>query len=191
MASVRSGEKDVLVIVDVQVSVMDGTHDAAGVIARIAGLVEKARAKQIPIVWVQHSDADLIEGTSDWEWVPELEPLPTEPLIAKSFNSAFEETELEETLASLGATHIILVGASSNWCIRATSHAAIERGYDLTLVQDAHTTKSIELEDGRKIAAESLILELNIAMTWLAYSNRGNTTAPAEDIFTDGEVAQA
>jgi len=51
-------------------------------------------------------------------------------------------------LASLDATHIVLAGAATNWCIRATASGALERGYDLTLVNDAHTTGSMALDDG-------------------------------------------
>ena len=62
---------------------------------------------------------------------------------------------------------VVLAGASSNWCIRATAHAVLERGYDLTLVKDAHTTCAIEPGDGTIIEAGAVVDELNIAMTWL------------------------
>ena len=58
-------------------------------------------------------------------------------------------------LAARGATRLVLAGASTNWCIRATAYAALERGYDLTLVQDAHSTKSMDLGDGRRVAARA------------------------------------
>ena len=57
----------------------------------------------------------------------------------------FEPTKLEEELARLAATHITLASAMTNWCIRATAYGALERGYDLTLVKDAHTTASVDL----------------------------------------------
>ena len=85
--------------------------------------------------------------------------------LDKHFNSSFEQTSLEEALARLGATHIVLVGAATNWCVRATAYGALDRGYDLTLIKDAHTTETIELEDGTRIEAANIIHELNIAMT--------------------------
>ena len=100
----------------------------------------------------------------------------------KSFNSAFEDTELDTVLANLGATHIVLAGAATNWCIRATAYGALDRGYDLTLVKDAHTTETIELRDGTKIDAARVVDELNIAMTWLSYPGRVNAAARAEDV---------
>ncbi len=84
---------------------------------------------------MQHSDNDLIYDSPDWQLVPELSPAEGEIHIHKQFNSSFEQTTLEETLAGLGATHIVLAGAETNWCIRATAYAALDRGYDLTLIQ--------------------------------------------------------
>jgi hypothetical protein len=75
-----------------------------------------------------------------------------------------------------------LAGASTNWCIRATAYGALERGYVLTLVRDAHTTGSMELEDGTRIDAEHVIRELNLVMNWLSYPGRKNGTATAADV---------
>ena len=54
--------------------------------------------------------------------------------------------------------------------------------YDLTLVNDAHTTETMKLDNGMTIAAADVIEELNVAMTWLAYPGRTNGTACAEDV---------
>lgn len=80
--------------------------------------------------------------------VPELVPAEGEALIHKQFNSSFEQTSLDSELARLGATHVVLAGAATNWCIRATAYGALGRGYDLTLVKDAHTTESMQLDCG-------------------------------------------
>lgn len=182
MATVRDGDKTALLIVDVQVGVMAGAWDAPRVIDRVARTVERARAQGVPVLWVQHADEQPPAGSAAWQWVPELVPAAGEPLIGKHHNSSFEQTTLEDELRRLGATRIVLAGASSNWCIRATAYAALERGYDLTLVSDAHSTETIELEGGAKIAAADVIRELNIAMTWLSYPGRRNGIATAEDV---------
>lgn len=189
MATVREGNKGVLLIVDVQAGVMNETWDAPRVINNVAYTVERARNQNVPVIWVQHASDDLPHGSPQWRWVPELVPARNEPLIHKQFNSSFEQTKLEEELATLGATHITLAGAMTNWCIRATAYGALERGYDLTLVKDAHTTSPIELGNGVTIDAASVITELNIAMTWLRYPGRTNGTATAEavDFGTLGE----
>jgi nicotinamidase-related amidase len=182
MATVRDGNKTVLLIVDVQVGVMADAWDAARVVGKVARTVERARAQGLPVLWVQHASDELPSGSAAWQWVPELVPAPGEPLVPKRFNSGFEDTALEAELARLGATHIVLAGAATNWCIRATAYAALERGYDLTLVSDAHTTETLALEGGVTIAAADVIRDLNIAMTWLRYPGRRNRTATAEDV---------
>jgi len=181
MATVREGNKGVLLVVDVQVGVMRGAWDAVRVIRNILRAVDRARASNVPVIWVQHSDQHpLLHGSPDWQWVPELSPAEGEPRIHKQFNSSFEQTTLEEELARLGASHIVLAGAATNWCIRATAYGALERGYDLTLLKDAHTTESMKLDDGVTIEAASIIHDLNIAMAWVRYPGRTNNTASAE-----------
>lgn len=180
MATVRGGNKGVLMVVDVQVGVMADVWDAPRVVGNVARAVERARAQGVPVIWVQHADEDLRHGTPPWQWVPELVPAAGETLVHKHYNSSFEQTPLEEHLARLGATHIALAGAASNWCIRATAYGALDRGYDLTLVEDAHTTETMELGDGTRIEAANVVQELNIAMKWVSYPGRRNATATAE-----------
>ena len=169
-------------VVDVQVGVMRNVWDAQRIIKSIGFAVEKARVQGVPVIWVQHSDDELVNGSPDWQFVPEMSPAKGEMRLDKHFNSSFEQTLLEETLAQLGATHIVLVGAATNWCVRATAYGALDRGYDLTLIKDAHTTETIELENGIRIEAANIIRELNIAMTWLSYPGRTNSTASVEEI---------
>lgn len=182
MATVREGSKVVLLVVDVQVGVMNEAWDARRVIKNVSRAVERARNEGVPVIWVQHSDQDLLHGTPEWNWVPELTPAEGEPQIQKNYESSFERTALEQELARLGATHIALAGASTNWCIRATAYGALERGYDLTLIKDAHTTSSIELDNGSSIEAASVIQDLNLSIKWLSYPGRTNGIAAAEEI---------
>ncbi|MBP1468770.1 isochorismatase family protein [Candidatus Chloroploca sp. M-50] len=182
MATVREGNKAVLLVVDVQVDVMSESWEAPRVIQNLVQVVECARAQGAPVIWVQHSDEELLYGSPGWQWVPELVPASGDALIHKHFNSSFEATDLEAHLAACGATHIVLAGAATNWCIRATAYGALDRGYDLTLVSDAHTTGTIVLEDGGRIDAATIVEELNIAMTWLSYPGRTNSTATAEAV---------
>ena len=182
MATVREGDKPVLLVVDVQVGVMDEAWDAPRIIKNVARTVERARDQGVPVLWIQHADQDLAYGSPAWQWAPELQPVDGETRIDKQFNSSFEATTLEEELARLGATHVVLAGAATNWCIRATAYGALDRGYDLTLIEDAHTTGTIELDNGVRIEAADVIQELNIAMTWLSYPGRSNRTATAEAV---------
>ena len=182
MATVREGNQAVLLVVDVQVGVMSEAWDADRIVGNVSHAVERARAQHVPVLWVQHADDEMAHGSPAWQWVPALVPAPGEMRIDKRFNSSFEQTVLDDELAKLGATHIVLAGAASNWCIRATAYGALDRGYDLTLVKDAHTTGSMVLDDGTRIEAEFIVKELNIAMTWLSYPGRKNGTATAAEV---------
>jgi nicotinamidase-related amidase len=186
MASIRSGAKSALIVVDVQVGVMQNAWEAAPVIEQISHAVAAARHQQIPVIWVQHADDELVTDSAAWQIVPELRPADTEIRIHKRFNSSFAQTPLETHLDALGITHIVLAGAATNWCIRATAYAALERGYDLTLLADAHTTETMELEDGSSIPAAQIIRELNIAMTWVSYPNQVNEAVETRTIAFKG-----
>ena len=122
-----------------------------------------SRTWRVPVIWVQHEDENLVHGSPQWQWAPGLVPAEGEAQLHKLFNSSFEQTPLDAHLAALGATHLVLAGAATHWCIRATAHGALDRGYDLTLLSDAHTTGSMTLDDGSWIVAADVICELNVA----------------------------
>jgi isochorismate hydrolase len=132
-----------LIVIDAQNGVLVGCHDRDGVVANIAGLVERARAQDVPVVWVQHSDDELEPGSEEWQYAPELVRRDTEPLVHKLYGDSFEDTELEERLAERGVGRLVVTGAQTDACIRATLHGGLVRGYDMTLVGDAHTTEDL------------------------------------------------
>ncbi len=181
MATVREGTKGVLVIVDVQIAVMKEAWDSARVISNAAIAVQEARANKVPVIWIQHSDDQLAAGSPEWELSPELSPNPDEPIIHKRFASSFEETNLDKALEDLNGSHIVLAGAATNFCIRATAYGALDRGYDLTLISDAHTTGSMEL-GGKEINAEDIITDLNAVMSWIKYPGRTNKAVSAREV---------
>jgi nicotinamidase-related amidase len=181
MATIRKGKKKALLIIDVQVGVMQPAWQASQIIKNITVAVEKARAQGVPVIWVQHSDDELVYGSPECQLVPELAPEAGEVHIYKHFNSSFERTTLEETLAEFGTAHIVLAGAATNWCVRATAYGALDRGYDVTLLKDAHTTETVEFQDGSNVDAACVIRELNMTMTWLSYPGRSNGTASVEE----------
>jgi nicotinamidase-related amidase len=110
-------------------------------VANVASLVEKARQERVPVVWVQHNDEGLARESDEWRIVPELEPDSAEPLVEKSYGDSFEDTKLETVLSDLEVGRLVVVGAQTDACIRSTLHGAFARGYDATLVSDAHTTE--------------------------------------------------
>jgi nicotinamidase-related amidase len=143
MTTLENRPKTALLVVDVQNSVVKQAHERDAVVANIAALVQQARGGNVPVVWVQHSDDGLAHGSEDWEIVPELDPGEAEPLIQKHYGDAFEDTTLETVLSDLGVGRLVVTGAETDACIRCTLHGAFTRGYDATLVSDAHTANDM------------------------------------------------
>jgi isochorismate hydrolase len=143
MTTLENRPNTALLVVDVQRGVVEGAHDRAAVVANVGSLVEKARREQVPVVWVQHSDEQLARGSDDWRIVPELAPDDAEPHVEKHYGDSFEDTTLETVLSGLGVGRLVVAGAQTDACIRSTLHGALVRGYDATLVSDAHTTEDL------------------------------------------------
>jgi nicotinamidase-related amidase len=141
MTTLQNRPNTALLVVDVQNGVVEGAPARDAVVANVGSLVEKARREEVPVVWVQHSDEGLAKGSDEWRIVPELTPDDGEPLVEKNYGDSFEDTTLETVLSDLGVGRLVVVGAQTDACIRSTLHGAFVRGYDATLVSDAHTTE--------------------------------------------------
>ena len=141
MTTLSDRPNTALIVIDVQNGVVSEVHQRDVVVANINTLVDRAREEGVPIVWVQHSDEHMAIGTDAWELVPELDRQESEPLVHKTFADSFEETDLEDVLAKAGVGRLVVSGAQTDECIRSTIHGAFVRGYDVTLVGDAHTTE--------------------------------------------------
>ena len=143
MTTLRNRPNTALLVVDVQNGVVGGAHERDAVVANIDTLVDKARRAQVPVVWVQHSDEQLARDSDDWRIVPELTPDDAEPLVEKHYADAFEDSTLETVLSGLEVGSLVVAGAQTDECVRSTLHGAVVRGYDATLVSDAHTTEDL------------------------------------------------
>jgi nicotinamidase-related amidase len=141
MTTLSNRQKAALLVIDVQTGVVKLAYERDAVIANIGTLVAKARQDMVPVIWVRHSDEHLPKGSKDWQIVPELAPAEAEPLVDKSYGDAFENTNLETLLSGIGVGKLYVAGAQTDACIRSTLHGAFVRGYDVTLVSDAHTTE--------------------------------------------------
>jgi nicotinamidase-related amidase len=143
MTTLSDRPNTALMVIDVQKGVVGSAYDREAVIANIATLVDKARGEDVPVVWVQHSADDMPIGSDGWQFVPELPRDESESLVHKLHGDAFEGTGLEEVLGKAGIGHLVVTGAQSDACVRSTIHGAFARGYDVTLVSDAHTTEDL------------------------------------------------
>ncbi|GAC1486698.1 MAG: cysteine hydrolase family protein [Candidatus Limnocylindrales bacterium] len=180
MTTLKDRPKTALLVVDVQRGVVQANHERDAVVANVAQLVHKARRERIPVVWVQHSSEQLARGSEDWRIVPELTPDGAEPLVEKRYGDSFEETILESVLSGLGIGRLVVVGAQTDACIRSTLHGAIVRGYDATLVSDAHTT-----EDQSAWGApppDKVIAHTNLYWTYHTAPGRTAGTVATKDV---------
>jgi nicotinamidase-related amidase len=180
MSTLKNRPNTALLIVDVQNGVVGGAHERDAVVANVGSLVEKARQRQVPVVWVQHSDANLARGSDDWQIVPELTPATAEAHVDKSYADSFDDTNLETVLSGLGVGRLVVAGAQTDECIRSTLHGALVRGYDATLVSDAHTT-----EDQTPWGApppDQVIAHTNLYWTYQTAPGRTGGTAKTEDV---------
>lgn len=144
MTTLTDRPNTALLVIDVQKGVVGHAHNRDAVVANIVSLVDDARAAGVPVVWVQHSDDGGLQiGSANWEYVEELTMAEGEPLVHKKFGDSFEATELEEVLADRGVGTLVVAGAQTDQCVRSTIHGAFTRGYDVTLVSDAHTTEDL------------------------------------------------
>lgn len=143
MTTLADRPNTALLVIDVQNGVVKGAYERDAVVANIATLVEQARAAEVDVVWVQHNSDELAEGSEPWQYVPELTRLESETVVQKAYGDSFEDTVLESVLAAAGVGELVVVGAQTDACIRSTLHGAITRGYDATLVADAHTTEDL------------------------------------------------
>jgi nicotinamidase-related amidase len=180
MTTFENRPNTALLVVDVQSGVVAEAHERDAVVANVRILVEKARRERVPVVWVQHSDEELARGSEDWQIVPELAPSDAEPLVAKSYGDSFEDTTLETVLSDLGVGRLVVVGAQTDACIRSTLHGAFARGYDATLVSDAHTT-----EDHTEWGApppDQVITHTNLYWTYQTAPGRTAGTVETKDV---------
>lgn len=149
-----------LIVIDVQNVIVAKAYKRDEVVANIKAAVDKAREASIPVIWIQHSDEEIVRGSEEWQIVPELSPLPSETIVEKHYRSSFVETNLSQVLEGKGIGHLYICGAETNICVRHTSHSALEQGYDITLIEDAHTCTSYEW-NGYVVDAEKVIDEQN------------------------------
>jgi nicotinamidase-related amidase len=172
-----------LMVIDVQNGVVANAHDRDNVIANIRSLVEKARAGQVPVVWVQHSDEELARDSEEWRYVPELVRHDDEPLVHKRYGDSFEDTDLESELAARGVGRLVVAGAQTDACIRSTLHGAFTRGYDAVLVGDAHTTE--DLSEWGAPTPDKVIAHTNLYWTWQAAPGRTAAVVNTADVSFD------
>ncbi|MFF3563723.1 cysteine hydrolase family protein [Streptomyces sp. NPDC002574] len=180
MTTLPDRPNSALLVIDVQNGVVDGAHRRDEVIANINTLVGAARSQDVPVIWVQHSDDGLKRDSEAWQYVPELVRADAEPLVHKRYGDSFEDTELEELLAERGVGRLVVTGAQTDACIRSTLHGGLVRGYDVTLVGDAHTTEDLTAYGAP--TPEQVVAHTNLYWKWQSAPGRQGGTVDTADV---------
>ena len=150
-----------LLVIDLQRGAFDGERigvisDAPRLIGNALALINAARKNSVPVIFVQHCEGAgeiFEEGSPRWELHEALKPRPTEKLVRKRAESAFEKTDLEGTLRDLDIEQLVLCGLQSEFCVRSTAKSALKLGFRVLVVSDGHRTWPAEKESAAAISA--------------------------------------
>jgi nicotinamidase-related amidase len=163
-----------LLIIDVQRGLFHKStpiYRAQELLQKINMLVAQAHQSGVPVFYIQHSNAKaLVYGSPDWQLHPQLQPQPADGIIHKLHGNAFEETSLGEELHVRQITRLVVTGLVTHGCVKATCIGARELGYQVTLVEDAHSSYS---KDAARLIAEwnQKLQQIQVALTPAAAVN--------------------
>ncbi len=158
-----------LIVIDVQNAIVEGAYRPAELLDNIAGMIRRARASGAPVVYLQHCHvayAPMMKGAAGWAIHGAVAPEAGDTVVEKSASDGFDGTALRAELERLGARRLVLCGMQTEFCVDATTRAALSGGYDVVLAADAHTTGDAV------IPAETTIRHHNYALGNLAHPTR-------------------
>lgn len=180
MATLKDRPNTALLVIDVQKGVMDASIKSDEVVENINTLVDKARAANVPVVWIQHESDELPLNSENWQLAPGLKASDDEPHVGKRYGDSFEDTDLESVLSDLKVSHLVVAGAQTDACVRSTLHGAIARGYDALLVSDAHTTE--DMSEWGAPPPEQVIAHTNLYWSFQRQPGRSAGTIATNDV---------
>jgi nicotinamidase-related amidase len=149
-----------LLVIDVQNGMFEEPepmHDGSGLLERIQGLIQKARECDTPIIYVQHNEGEgypLETNSPAWNIHPMIAPVSGDTVVQKHTPDSFHETNLHEELTRLGIRKVVLTGLQTDLCIDATCRQASESGYQVTVVNDCHSTWGQGNQSAKQIIEE-------------------------------------
>ena len=169
-----------LLVIDAQVGLFANASRPAETIARIRILIDRARERGVPIVYLQH-DGDpggrLAVGSAGWRVLPELAPGPDDVVIRKRASDSFFETALLDELRRRSVGTVVLAGMRTERCIDTTARRSVTLGFDVVLAADAHTTG-----DGEALTARQIIDHTNENLDDFGTDHHAVTVRPVEAI---------
>jgi nicotinamidase-related amidase len=158
-------------------------------VVAIERLLDAARAKNLPVVYttVSYGEGDktvakafvdkvpvlltLAEGSVFTEIDPRIAPLPHEPVLNKLFASAFFGTSLQSLLAAHDCDSVLVTGASTSGCVRATAVDVLQNGYRLVIPREAVGDRNSAAHEQALYDVDAKygdVVSLEEALEWLA-----------------------
>jgi len=176
--------KDILIVVDMQVGLLDGLpkHDLAAVIQRINALATMVRRQGGQVVWIRHCGkaGDGFErGGTGWAFLPELDRQTDDIVVEKTLNDSFAGTALHDTLQRRTPDRLLIAGWATDSCVDSTVRSAISRDYSVDVVSDGHT-----LSDRPHLDASTIIRHHNWVWSDLL-TNRSTRLATTEELLVE------
>ena len=164
-------DKPALVVIDLQLA-MQADRDAGYPWAnpdapQTAGrLLAAFRAAGLPVVHVHHHGVDPADGFHPDNplsaAMPEVAPMPGEPVVIKHGSSGFIGTGLEALLRAAGHDQLVIVGGEANMCVESTTRMAGNLGFRATVVADALVNFQRTRRDG-VVVPPGDVLEMSLA----------------------------
>ena len=117
--------------------------DTDGVVKRINEIASIFRERNFPVIYIQHDGTgtgEFEKNSSDWENLDELIVEPTDFRIDKYANDVFYESQLQSKLTELNVTELFITGCATDFCVEATIQSALTKDYNITVVENGHTT---------------------------------------------------
>lgn len=144
-----------LLVIDFQYGLIEGKQRATRadeVLANLNTLIAHARAAGHPVIFIQHDHPQgLPHGSEAWQLHPGLARLASDIVVEKQVCDSFAQSTLAEHLTRLGVTDLWIGGYATEFCVDTCVRHAGARGYNLTVIADAHTTGDRPHLDGESI----------------------------------------
>lgn len=180
-----------LLIVDAQEGPTASLPEGAALVGVIAGVVARARLAGVPVIWLRRTDADLRPGEHDWQLSDQLSSEPGELLIDHAWDDGFIETDLADALGGFDVGQLWLAGLGSETGVLQTYLGALHRGFDVTLIEDAHAGAGIDFDGCQLSGAQVVAFVNNLVWRDLAPGATGNLMAARNIEFAADELDDA
>lgn len=136
---------EALLIIDMQIGSfrLSKRYDEMGVVKRINKIADIFRKNKMPVIFVQHDGTKenyLYSGSEDWKILPELYQDKNDLYVEKEANDSFYRTNLSRLLEDYKIDHLYVTGCATDFCVNATVHSALVKDFNLTIIEDCHTT---------------------------------------------------